>query len=634
MAEAPIVSAPSIKDIERAIELESAKPNPDLAVVRELLDVSKVMLQQSGGKLRQPSQQEAITAMVAKDPGINQFFGGMGTAPARAWQGLVGAAPTMGPAPLPGRYGPATLAPGDSPAPDDIKTTKMIRQATPMTQLGGLVGDLATFGIVPTRGVHSLTGAGASRWGQVADVAATGAATQALTSPEDRWKAALWGTAGAIAPALGMGIQRALPQSAGGVSAPQIKGEQLLKEFGSESEALIRALKADYAPVPGVSGTSAVVTKDPRLQTLESGSRTSRSDLWLAADERNAQARYDALLKAAGTEAEREALRTEREKVTRLMREGAFRESLATLDTLSMAPSIDRMRNVIAELKTGEQRPNPAVQRVVAYAEKELFDPQGISPQQLYTVRKVLTGQLKTGVNDDIGNAAAAARRETMGIVNQIDETLNSLSGGQWKDYLKKYGEMSKDVSSMSALQKAIDDMTTNIAMGRVPPAFSGKSGEAPLSRAVNRYAMKDFGSKTVDQLTPQSRALVEALKDDLARTAAAMNARATGGPGTAQFLANAQQGRALASRLASMGGAAVGGPVGGIASNVAGNVIESALARQGKEGAEILARLLQDPKYLAAMLEKAQLSKRQMEITSQLGGGVSGAATSQGMKP
>ena len=292
------------------------------------------------------------------------------------------------------------------------------------------------------------------------------------------------------------------------------------------------------------------------------------------------------------------------------------------------------MRQTINELKTGEQRPNPAVQTVANYVEKQLFGPQGATPQQLYTVRKVLTGQLKTGANEEIGAAAAASRKETMNLVNQIDENLNSLSNGKWSGYLEKYKELSKEVSSKIALQNAIDEMTVNLAKGSTPPALSGKTGEQTLSRSINKFALEDFGAKTIDQLTPEARRIIEALKDDLARTAAGMNARATGGPGTAQYLAAQGRAKGLASQLVRTGaGAVTGGPAGAVAANVAGDLVSTALARSGEEGAQILARLLQDPRYLAAMLEKARKSQTQLNVAGQLGaGGAAGgsAATQQ----
>lgn len=616
MAETPIVAAPSIRDIERAIQMEAARPEPNLKVINELIDVSKTILQQSGGPLRQPTIPERVTAEIKKEPAWKQVLLGASTTPVRMVQGVSG----------------LILPSALRPKKQDIEEVKIIREATPLTSLGGMFGDIGSYAALPTRGINMATGGRqmVSRGGQVADVAATSAGIQALTSPENRLPAAAWGALAGIVPgAISVG-QRALPQGMGGVRKPQIEGEALLRQFGDESDDLIRALKGEYAPVPGVSGSAAVVTRDPRLQVLETGSRTGQGQMWMPFDKANEEARFNALMRAAGTQAERDALAAERNRVTGSMREGAFREATTTPDTLSMAPSINRMRQTVNELKTGEQRPNPAVQKVTSYVERELFNPQGTTPQQLYTVRKVLTGQLKTGANEEIGAAAAVSRKETMNLVNQIDETLNSLSGGKWSDYLQKYGDMSKELSSKTALQNAIDDMTINLAQGRVPPALSGKTGEQTLSRVVNKYALKNFGAKTIDQLTPDNRRLIEALKDDLARTAGAMNARATGGPGTAQYLAAQGRAKGLASQLVRTGaGAVAGGPIGGIAANVAGDLVSTALARSGDEGAQILARLLQDPRYMAAMLEKAKKSQTQLNVAGQLGaGGAAGGSS------
>ena len=617
----PIVAAPSIKDIERAIEMQAAKPNPDLKVIKELVETSRIILEQSGGPMRAPTTQELVSQEVGQEPKWKQALLGASTTPVRMVQGIKGL------------ILPSALRPDQQ----EIEDVKMIRGATPMTSLGGIFGDVGSYGVLPTRGISMAYGGKQlplGRFGQAVDVSATSAATQALTSPENRLQAATYGSLAGVMPGTGRVLQRALPEGNwGGVSKPQIEGEALLRQFGDESDSLIRALKGEYAPVPGVSGSAAVITKDPRLQVLETGSRTGQGQMWMPFDKANEEARFNALMRAAGTQAERDALIAERKSVTGPMREGAFTEASANTDTLSVRPVFERMRKTINNLKTGEQRPNPNIQTLVPYLEKQLFNPQGTTPQQLYTVRKVLKGEIKAGSNNDIGAAAAVTRKETENIVNQIDEALDSLSSGQWSDYLKKYGDMSKEISSKTALQNAIDDMTINLAQGRVPPALSGKTGEQTLSRVVNKYALENFGAKTIDQLTPENRRLIEALKDDLARTAGAMNARATGGPGTAQYNAANKYQQGLAGQLVKSGaGAVVGGPVGGIAANVAGDLVSTALARSGDEGAQILARLLQDPRYMAAMLEKARQSQRQLNVAGQLGaaGAAYGSATQQ----
>ncbi len=630
----PIVAAPSIKDIERAIEMEASKPNPNLSVIKELVDVSKIILQQSGGPLRAPTTQELVSQEVGKESKLTQALLGASTAPVQIMQGVGGLpSPKMGPVSMPtGRYSAPTLPPSSKVTPQEIQDVKMIREATPITSLGGTLGDVVSYGAIPARGIGMATGGRmmVGRPAQMADVSITSAGTQAITAPENKASASMYGLLAGIVPGGAGAAQRVLPQGMGGVSKPQIEGEALLRQFGNESDDLVRALKGEYSPVPGVSGSAAVITKDPRLQTLETGSRTGQGQMWMPFDKANEEARFNALVRAAGTQAERDALIAERNRVTGPMREGAFKETVANPDTLSIRPVFERMRLTINELRTGEQRPNPNIQTLIPYLEKQLFNPQGTTPQQLYTVRKVLKGEIKAGSNNDIGAAAAATRKETENIVNQIDEALDSLSSGQWSDYLKKYSDMSKEVSSKTALQNAIDDMTINLAKGRVPPALSGKTGETTLSRAVNKYALQDFGAKTIDQLTPENRQLIEALKDDLARTAGAMNARATGGPGTAQYLAAQSRAKGFASQLVKTGaGLVAGGPVGGIAANVAGDLLSTALARSGDEGAQILARLLQDPRYMAAMLEKARQSQKQLNVASQVGAGAAGGAAS-----
>jgi len=633
MAETPIVAAPSIRNIERAIEIEAAKPEPNLSVIKELYETSRIILQQSGGPMRAPTTQELVSQEVGKESKFKQAVLGASTSPVRMMQGLGNLpSPTMGPSPIPtGRYSAPTLPPSQGGTPQEIEDVKMIRNATPMSSLGGILGDIGSYAVLPTRGISMATGGRGMirRPAQMADVSATSAATQALTSPEDRLQAATYGALAGIMPGVGAVSQRALPQGMGGVRAPQVQGEVLLREFGNDSDALIKALKGEYSPVPGVSGSAAVITKDPRLQTLETGSRTGQGQMWMPFDALNETARYNALIKAAGTATERKALEIERDRVTGPMREGAFRDAVTNPDTSFVSPLSDKMMKTLNDLKTGEQRANPNIQKLVPYLEEQLFNPQGTTPQQLYTIRKVLTGQIKSGANDEIGAAAAVTRTKTKNVVSQIDEILNSLSGGKWSDYLEKYKDLSKEVSSKNALQNAIDDMTVNLAQGRVPLSLSGKTGEQTLSRAVNKYALKDFGAKTIDQLTPENRALIEALKDDLYRTASAMNARATGGPGTAQYQASNKYQQGLASQLMKTGaGAIAGGPVGGIAANVAGDLVSTALARSGDESAKILARLLQDPRYLAAMLEKAKTSQKQLNVAGQLGAGAAGGAS------
>ena len=606
------ITAPSLKDFEAAIALESGKPNPNLDVIQELTDTMKVMFSQAGVTPREPTMAERVSQEVRAEPFAKQVAIGAGTVLPRAAQGIKGL---------------FTEIPRQ-----DIEELKMVRQATPGTQLGSMGGEAGMGFALPMRSVSMIPGVSrmipglAGRVGQTAEMAGTSAATSAALTPEDRTGAAIAGAAGGALPAAVGVVQRALPRGMGGVGAREVVGEQIARDAGDTAQ-LIRDLRGGYEPVPGVRGSSAVVTQNPLMQTLETGSRVQSPELYRPFDIENARARYAALLERAGTPKEMEALRARRDEITGSAREQAFGQAERTAregGSLGLAPNLDAINKELLILEKGEQRGNPAVQKLVQYVKSQVANPEGITPQQLYTVRQVLTGQLKTGLTEDIGASAAVSRRQTMGVVKGIDENLDGLSDGAWSQYLAKYGAESKDINSRKALQDVIDKISRGMAEGNVPASLKGYGGELPFGRAVETASQKQFGSKTIDQLTPQDRQLVEALKQDLFRSSQAMNMRATGGPGTAtEMAASTRAGdlsRVLANQAATGVGAMIGGLPGAAVAQLTGSVVGKALMQSGQKGQEILARLLQDPQAMAAVLEKARRSQAQLQAAKRAG--------------
>ena len=606
------VLAPSLKDFEAAIALESSKPNPNFEVIRELTDTMKMVFSQAGVTPREPTMGERVSQEVRAEPFAKQVAIGAGTVLPRAAMGIKGLFT-------------------DIPR-QDVEELNMVRQATPGTQLGSMGGEAGMGFALPMRSVSMIPGVSrmipslGGRIGQTAEMAGTSAATSAALTPEDRTGAAIAGGMGGALPAAVGVVQRALPRGMGGVGAREVVGEQIARDAGDTAQ-LIRDLRGGYSPVPGVRGTSAVVTQNPLMQTLETGSRVQSPEMWRPLDIENARARYAALLERAGTPKEMETLLARRDEVTGSARQQAFGQAERTAregGSLGLAPNLDAINKELVTLAKGEQRGNPAVQKIVKYVQSEIASPEGVTPQQLYTVRKVLTGQLKTGLNEDIGAAAAASRRETMGLVKGIDENLDGLSDGAWSQYLAKYGAESKDINSRNALQEVIDKISRGMAEGNVPASLKGYGGELPFGRAVETASQKQIGSKTIDQLTPQDRQLVEALKQDLFRTSQAMNMRATGGPGTAtEMAAGSRAGdlsRALANQAATGVGALIGGVPGAAAGQLTSSVVGKALMQSGQKGQEILARLLQDPQAMAAVLEKARRSQAQLQAAKRAG--------------
>ena len=606
------ITAPSLKDFEAAIALESNKPNPNFEVIRELTDTMKMVFSQAGVTPREPTMAERVSQEVRAEPFAKQVAIGAGTVLPRAAQGIKGLFT-------------------DIPR-QDIEELKMVRQATPGTQLGSMGGEAAMGFVLPMRSLSMIPGVSrmipglAGRVGQTVEMAGTTAATSAALTPEDRTGAAIAGGMGGALPAAVGAVQRALPRGMGGVGAREVVGEQIARDAGDTAQ-LIRDLRGGYEPVPGVRGSSAVVTQNPLMQTLETGSRVQSPELYRPFDIENARARYAALLERAGTPKEMEALRARRDEITGSAREQAFGQAERTAregGSLGLAPNLDAINKELLILEKGEQRGNPAVQKLVQYVKSQVANPEGITPQQLYTVRQVLTGQLKTGLTEDIGASAAVSRRQTMGVVKGIDENLDGLSDGAWSQYLAKYGAESKDINSRKALQDVIDKISRGMAEGNVPASLKGYGGELPFGRAVETASQKQFGSKTIDQLTQPDRQLVEALKQDLFRSSQAMNMRATGGPGTATEMAASNRAgdlsRVLANQAATGVGAMIGGLPGAAVGQLTGSVVGKALMQSGQKGQEILARLLQDPQAMAAVLEKARRSQAQLQAAKRAG--------------
>ena len=497
-------------------------------------------------------------------------------------------------------------------------------------------GNAAMYGAIPATGVSNALrllpatrGAGAaiqgSRLGSVLDTAATAGLLAAATEPggvEERMKAGLFSTATApIIPMMVGGAQGARRMVTGRGKALGA-GERLLEEYGgTKPDDVIANLRTKKSGVPGVRLTAAGAADSPPLATLETGSRVRSAGEWIPFDELNGQARWNQLLSRAGTDAEREGLRAARDAITGGLREEAMDISKATIG-LSRGEFAKPIYNILEDLSTGVQRPNTQVQKVVNYVRGQ-FDEQ-LSPDQLYTVRKMLTGDIKAGVADDLTNAAKAARRETMGLVTAIDDAMDKMSGGSWRQYLDKYKKASMSVNSKQALQDVVDGLQKGWGGGTVPPVMGTKPGPNQFGRVVEAETKKAFGSKVKDLLSPEDRAFIEALQRDLAISQRGMNAQATIGSPTATYLANASKAKGVEQAVLEQGMNRILPLSGTAAGAVTGKV--GALASQ--EGQRLLVEALQNPEIMAKLLEDAWLARRLFSGASQAGAGT-GAAVS-----
>lgn len=598
--ESALLAAEKAGDVEAArtiaveIRREMKRANPSLGVPEP-------------AQLGQSGMRSAIRDVARQGSRTEQAFAGAGSALARAGHGIAG---------------------HDSTNPD-VQNWQSLASATPDTIGGSLVGTVGLFGAGPTRlgtGAAGMLGKVpawlAGRTGTAVDTALTGALVNAAATPGDASERAyegMWGLGGGVIPglyAVGAGGRRMVTSGGKQVAV----GEGVLTEAGNKAERLIEDLKANDPGAPiGVRSTAAMKTQDPTLQTLESGSRAKRGDLWKPTDQQNAKARWDALLGRAGTKEELEALEAGVNAKTGAMREQALSDAqLSTIFSQSgdvTQPMLKPLEKMVADWRFN-LRPSKGAQKIADYIEGELK--QGLTPDQLYVMRKELVDGIKPGRNDELSNAVKTARKQSVEAIKQIDEVLDTLSGGGWKEYLSTHGKSMKPVESRRALLDIAESLERGMPAGAVPPAMGESAAWKTVGTLRDRFGNKELGKKTVQTLLPEDRELVDAIVDSLKRQADSMTSKATLGSPTAPLIANAGRADAVSRNIVQSGVARLlpGGDI--LASKV--------FDKLGRQGEEELARLLQDPQALADAIAAAIRARRIQAGASKLGAG-SGAA-------
>lgn len=591
--------------------LKNASAAGDLGAAQNIAETMRRMMQRQSPTLGMPDpvqfgQQNmpaSVKDTVKTEYGVGaQRLAGIGSAPALAGHAL------------------AQLGGADNGA--DIQNWKALQSATPNTQMGNMAGNAAMFGAMPAQAAGTgLAMAGAKalpRYGQVADMAATGGGIAAATTPGDATDRMLGGAMGTMGAAVPMAA--AAGQTARRMSTQQGKqiglAEQLRREVGS-ADTLLNDLEHKRYPTQGmgVKPSAAMLTREPTLEVMETGSRVRTPDLWSNFDRSNASARWQELERQAGTPKELEQLRGARDAITGPLREGALQATGGAIKVGAGTP-YQSLVDKLESLTTGVNRPNNEVQTLVKYVKGELD--KGVTPEQVYTIRKMLTDGIKAGPTSELSQAARAARPQRMEIIGAIDHFLNDLSSGQWNKYLETYKLSSPLISSRQSLQNMADSLRYGRPAGEVPASMGERPAPFTFGRLLEQHGTKQFGSKEIDQLIPQHRAMAEAIHGDLNSQAGVMQTRATLGSPTAGNLANAGRVNQITNGAIDAAGSAVplvGGPVAAS--------VKNSMARMNEES---LARLMQDPAALAEALRKAQASEEFLARTGRAGAGASGA--------
>ena len=616
-------------DLRRMEEaLQNAANAGDTAAAQAIAAEIRNALQRQNPRLGMPDPVQlgqegmpaAIRAAVREESRPAQAYAGAGGALAVAAKAVDQFLPraevmTRGGEPFPKRPQPDT----------SLADWQSLNRASPDAIGGNILGNAALFGSMPTRVGGGVGGLGlrypllASRTGMVADSAITGGLLNAAATPGDfreRANAGVLGMTGAAVPAVYASVasaRRATTRAGKRIAV----GEGLRAELGDAgSERLLASLESpDPGTMLGVQSSAAMRSGEPTLEVLEQGSRASRGDLWRDFDRQNAASRWSALTGRAGTPEELGYLRAERDRITGLRRDAAL--GAMGGEFYPTGRKLEGLAAYLDDLSKGAHRPNKDVQTLVGYVRGELD--KGVTPEQLYTVRKVLTDGIKSGSNSELSQAARAARPQRVELIGKIDDVLNDMSGGEWQKYLDAYKGASPAITSKEALQNVVSSLERGQPTGTVPSALGESAAWRTVGNLRDRFGQKQFGSVMFDRLLPEDRALLETLVDNLKRQSDVMSARGVLGSHTAPLLANAQRAGGITGVLASGAERAV--PFGGVLSAGVFNSL-------GRKAEEELARLLQDPRALAEALEAA---KRAQLVAS--GASRAGAAAGAGFR-
>lgn len=508
-----------------------------------------------------------------------------------------------------------------------MQNWKAVSGATPYTTGGNIAGNVGMFGVAPAGAVGAgmrMAGRTLPRLGAVADMVGTQGVLAAVTTPGDaseRIKAAMLGMGGAAVPGVVGAVQGARRMTTNQGSRLGL-AEGLRRELGQNADGLAVRLDGTYpASRYGVNPSSAMLTRHPTLEALETGSRTRTGDQWTRFDRMNAEARWGAIEGAAGTPAELATIRAARDALSSPKRVEALGATGGALKVGKGSP-YGGLTEKLESLTTGAERPNPSVQAMVGYVNKELE--KGVTPEQLYSVRKFLTEGYKSGPPSELANSVKGANFQRREIIEQLDNVLDDMSGGKWADYLKTYKEASPLINSRESLLKIKGSLEKNLPTGMVPPVMGEKVRPTALGAALRQFGEKQFGTQTFDRLLPADRQMLTTLLEDMHNQAGVLSSATKMGSPTAPLTANAGRVNALTSGL-------VDETVGKIplVGNNLGASVKGSMARTSEEA---LAELLKNPKLLAETLRRAKEAGELLRRSGQVGAGA-GAGARSGME-
>jgi hypothetical protein len=429
-------------------------------------------------------------------------------------------------------------------------------------------------------------------------------------------------TLGAVPPAVGLGartgyqwltksgkLQRAGRRAAEEVSsvlgnvANEAKG--VVGKLGGSADDVIEYLKqalekvrtADAVPTPGgIPLSTAARTQDPGLARLEIGSRANDAPSWFPFDTNQASAVNKAFLDATDEATQLAARKGDRATNWKAGWEAAEEGA----DLPMFADKVSGLKSSLNDMMKSPDAVNPKVMAMISQVQKIIDDlGENITPAHLQQIRANLSGKF----NPNSTSAFESVSRDTpstIKMLKNIDEILESVTGGKWSPVTQGYktgSDLVRQSQAAGKMRASYYDPITGRVRGVVADADVPKITEAGFGRAL------DTTKGTLsDAAQVKANAILEALR--LQALPQRLKKTATAGGGSDTVSNNVAVGAAKRFINNLPGG------------ELATGLVEGAASRSDDLKNKVLADALQSPAEMMKLLE-AQI-KRGQPLTQQ----------------
>lgn len=466
---------------------------------------------------------------------------------------------------------------------------------------GNLVGNVAV--AAPTAfipGANTLTGA-----------ALIGGGLGAMQPVESGTERAMNAGVGAVLSPLTLAGGRSIVRAGRAVKAAadpmteagqaRIIGDLLRRSAGENADDAMRAMQGAQPLLPGSQPTAAQVAGSGGIAALERAATQANPEAYAARGVEQNIARLNALRAIAGNDAQMQAAVTAREAAAGPLYQAAREQGIDPAMAKAMQPQIQNLM---------ERMPSGALERAkeIARVQGESFTDAG-SISGLHSVKKAIDDMLSNTADNGMGTISRRGLQQFQGdLLSTMDELSPLYAQGR-----QAFAEKSAPINQMEVGRALLNKLEPALTQGNLPVRMNAESFARALrdGDALAQHATGFKGATLAGTMSPEQMATLNALRDDLARSATAQNLGRGVGSNTFQNLS--QENLMNAAGISSLP-QLLSRPV-----QMTNYALRSVYSSANEEMKQRLAQALLNPQETAALMQTAIPSARAQAIANAL---------------